>query len=136
MLNCLRLVFRLPSSLGGMGFPAHVYSRWFSLCTSMLLFCTAVIWICIVKSNAVTRFTMISVLTLLALVLVVVVKVSWKTIAPLEDTLWTRNVEIAQKARKASLNFFAEGFAYGRRNTMKEELAIPLPATRRAHSNV
>ena len=102
----------------------------------MLLFCTAVIWICIVKSNAATRLTMIIVLTLLALVLIVVLKVSWKTIAPLEDTLWTRHVEIAQKARTASLGFFTEGFAFGRRNSAKEELNIPLPATQRAHTTV
>ena len=78
----------------------------------MHLFCAAIIWICLAKSDATTRYTMVSVLALLGLTLAVVLKVSWTSIAPLEDNLWTRHVEIAQLMRKASRELIVDGLAW------------------------
>ncbi|EKM53067.1 uncharacterized protein PHACADRAFT_210792 [Phanerochaete carnosa HHB-10118-sp] len=84
------IVFSLPSA----------FFTW-----SMLLFCAAVVWICLVHSDFATQFTMIFVLGLMAATLCIVLQVSWTSIAPLEDNLWTRHKEAATKVRQASKEF-------------------------------
>ncbi|GJE94010.1 hypothetical protein PsYK624_101780 [Phanerochaete sordida] len=110
------IVFSLPSA----------FFMW-----SMHLFCAAIIWICLAESDATTRYIMVSVLALLALTLAVVLKVSWTSIAPLEDNLWTRHVEIARLMRKASRELIVDGLAW--RASVRPS-QVPMPQA--AHSGV
>ncbi|GJE94016.1 hypothetical protein PsYK624_101840 [Phanerochaete sordida] len=76
---------------------------------SMLVFCAAIVWTCLAKSNLATRLIVAAVLAVIAFSLVVVLQVSWVSIAPTEDNVWRRNVEFVRYVRERSIDALAGG---------------------------
>ncbi|GJE94012.1 hypothetical protein PsYK624_101800 [Phanerochaete sordida] len=110
-LDADAIVFSLPSA----------FFTW-----SMLLFCAAIVWICLAKSDIVTTFIIVSVLAVMALSLAVVLQVSWMSIAPIEDNVWARNVEFVHYVRQRSIDAIANGLP--RRMSRKASMSGEQPA--------
>lgn len=69
---------------------------------SMLSFLAAVIYMCMVQSDTVTRVITGVLLGLMTIIVVAVLLASWGSVAPATKTLWQRNQEIAEAAVKST----------------------------------